>query len=428
MAIFLKNALYCDYKTFHLTYTHIKVNTDNNNPVEFLGDMNPLPLKNDDTLIDCSGKIVMHSLACGHHHAYSALARGMGGPLKPPANFPENLKYLWWALDKSLDKDAVEASAYATAIACAKNGITFIIDHHASPYFVQGSLETLAKVFDKVGISHLLCYEISDRDGEKVLNDGFDATEEYLKLNQGLVGLHASFTVSSHTLERAVALAEKYNSGIHIHTAEDICDQNNAITNYNKRVVERLNDAGVLMFPKTILVHCLHLSENERNIISKSPVYIAQNIESNLNNNVGSFIGHGLNQNIMLGTDGMHSNMLRSLKAAYIYGQTSEKISMNDAYNRLIKTHEYILKNKFIGNADNNLIVIDYQSPTILNTENFLAHFIFGIEPSDIQYVIANGKLIVKDRKIISVDEDECLKFTQDVSAALWKRFKNQKV
>ncbi len=429
MAIILKNALYCDYKSFQLSSTHIKVNADNSKPLDFYSDYHLIPLlEKDDVVIDCKGKLVTRSFACGHHHAYSALARGMGGPLKPPTNFYENLKYLWWALDKSLDKESVEASAYATAIACAKNGVTFVIDHHASPFFAQGSLEVIARVFEEVGISHLLCFEISDRDGEKVLNNGFEATENYLKSNQGLVGLHASFTISDTTLKRAVALAEKYNSGIHIHTAEDKCDQNDALNTYNKRVVERLYDAGVLNFSKSILVHCLHLSENERKIIAQSPVYIAQNIESNLNNNVGLFNGFGLNQNIMLGTDGMHSNMLRSFKAAYIYGQTTENISMLQAYQRFIKVHDYISENNFEGDADNNLIVLDYQSPTEVNSDNFLAHLIFGIEPSDIQHLVSKGKLIIEDRKLTTVDEEEVLKFTQKVSKDLWKRFKNQKV
>ena len=426
MSIILKNATFVDYKTFEFTKTNIKVGDSNNPKLEFLNDFEHF--NTSDTIIDCTDKYVTKSLACGHHHAYSALARGMGGPLKPVANFNENLKYLWWALDKSLDSESVEASAYATAVACAKNGVTFVIDHHASPFFAQGSLEIIAEAFDKVGIAHLLCFEISDRDGDKVLDNEFEASENYLRNHQGLVGLHASFTVSDKTIENAVLLAKKYNTGIHIHTAEDLCDQTDTFSNYKKRVVERLSDAGVLNFSKSILVHCLHLNDNERSIIAESPVFVAQNIESNLNNNVGIFNGKGLNKNVMLGTDGMHSDMLRSFKAAYFYGQTSEQISMDEAYNRLRNTHKYISKNNFKGDGDNNLIVFDYKSPTPVTADNFLAHLIFGIEPSDILHVIANGDLILRNRIVTKVNEEEIMALTQKAAVKLWSKFKNQKV
>jgi len=428
MSIFLKNATFIDYKTFEFKKTNIKVGSSNNPNIEFFDDLSTLQFDSNDAIIDCDGKYVTKSLACGHHHAYSALARGMGGPLKPAANFYEILKYLWWALDKSLDENSVKASAYATAVACAKSGVTFIIDHHASPFYTKGALENLAEAFQKVGIAHLLCFEISDRDGSEVLNNLFDATEEYLKYNQGLIGLHASFTVSDATLKRAVTLAEKYNAGIHVHTAEDVCDQTDSLNKYNKRVVERMYEAGALNFSKSILVHCLHLNENERALIAKSNVFLAQNIESNLNNNVGIFNGNGLNNNIMLGTDGMHSDMIRGLKATYFYGQASEQIQMMEAYNRLRNTHRYTAQNNCKGDGDNNLIILDYNAPTPLTSDNFLGHLIFGIDTSDIIHVIANGELILKDRKLTKVDENEIMAFAKNTSLNLWSKFKSQKV
>jgi len=119
----------------------------------------------------------------------------------------------------------IEASALATAMACAKAGATFVIDHHASPNFINRSLEVISNAFEKVGISNLLCYEITDRDGKEKATQGLDETENYLKENQGLVGLHASFTVGDSTLKKAAELMEKANSGIHIHVAEDLYDQ-----------------------------------------------------------------------------------------------------------------------------------------------------------------------------------------------------------
>ncbi|OPZ98910.1 MAG: 5-methylthioadenosine/S-adenosylhomocysteine deaminase [Bacteroidetes bacterium ADurb.Bin408] len=223
-------------------------------------------------------------------------------------------------------------------------------------------------------------------------------------------------------------MAEKYNSGIHVHTAEDIYDQTFTMQNYHKSVVERFHKAGALQFAKTILVHCLHLNDNERKIIAESPVYVAENIESNLNNNVGFFNGRGISKKVMLGTDGMHSNMLRSLKAAYIIGQTSEQLAMTEACERLNRTHEYIASNNFKGDAANNLVVLDYASPTPVTRDNYFGHLVFGIESADILHVIAKGKIIVRDRKLLTFDEEAVSKKLSDTAASLWYVYKKQKV
>ena len=421
MATYLKNANFIDWKTLEFKTTSIKAEAGGNGKMEFV---EQVPTGTSDEIIDCTGKFVTKSFACGHHHIYSALARGMGAPKKNPRNFHEILKYVWWTLDKCLDKDMIEASALYTAIASAKSGVSFVIDHHASPFFVDGSLEIIAEAFEKVGVGHLLCYEISDRDGYDIAEQGLAETENYLKKYQGLVGLHASFTISDDTLERAVLLSQKYNSGVHIHVAEDKYDQEYCLRNYNQRVVERLNEAGVLKFSKSILGHCLHLEEREIELIKNSNVWVVQNSESNLNNNVGYFNSRGLGNNIMLGTDGMHSDMLRSAKSAFYVGQGFDSIDYPGVYQRFRNVHNYLSSNGFSGDGDNNLVVMDYDTPTEMNQNNFLGHFLFGLESRQVQHVISHGKLIVKDKKITTVNEEEILEFAKQQGLKLWEKMK----
>jgi cytosine/adenosine deaminase-related metal-dependent hydrolase len=285
-------------------------------------------------------------------------------------------------------------------------------------------LDIITKAFERVGVSHLLCYEITDRDGIKKAEEGLEETENYIKNNQSLIGLHASFTVSDSTMKKAADLMQKYNSGFHIHVAEDRYDQEHSIINYGKRVVERLNDYGVLNSSKTILGHCLHLSENEKSILKNSNSWIVQNTESNLNNNVGYFNSRGLSNNIMLGTDGMHSDMLRSAQNAFYVGQGFDNIDFVSAYERFRNVHKYIKENNFTGDSDNNLVILDYQTPTPLNSDNFLGHFIFGLNSSNVQHVISDGKLIVENRKMTTVDEDEIFSFAQENAKILWQKMK----
>jgi len=426
MAIYLKNACYIHPDTLEFKNTDILVNEGIDAGISFYEkDDNFLP-GTEDKVIDCKGKLVTKSFAVGHHHVYSALARGMPAPEKNPENFVEVLKYIWWIIDKALDRDTIEASALATAMACAKSGSTFVIDHHASPNYIKGSLDIIADAFERVGISHLLCYELTDRDGHEKALEGLEYTKDYLMDYQGLVGLHASFTVDQKTLDSAVNLMNSTNSGIHIHVAEDLADQEHCQANYNKRVVERLSDAGALESSKSILVHCLHLDENEREIIKNSPVYVAQNMESNLKNNVGYFYAKGLSDRIMLGTDGMHSDMIRSAQAAYFVGQRYDQIDFDDAYRRFRKVHDYISVNDFKGDGDNNLVVLDYDSPTALDSNNFFGHFIFGLGASHVQHVISNGRLIIEDKKLKQIDEEAALAFTREQSLRLWKKLSKQ--
>jgi len=430
MSIYLKNAAYIDWKTLEFKQGHIKVFEGPNRGIEWIPSPDHIPEMpgkgEPNTIIDCKGKWITKSFGCGHHHVYSALARGMPAPKKIPANFHEILQYIWWALDKCLDPQMIEASALATAVACAKHGVTFVIDHHSSPFSIENSLKIIADAFDKIGISHLLCCEMSDRDGETPSQKGLEETGNFLKNGgQGLVGLHASFTVGNDLLQKAVKLAETYNSGIHIHAAEDPIDPDSCLRDHGVRVIQRLHAAGALTFKKTILGHCLHLDENEKELVRNSPVYIAQNTESNLNNNVGVFDSRGFNtDHILLGTDGMHSDMLRSAKAAFLVGQSSGADSPETIYKRFRNVHKYLQENNFTGDSENNLVILDYDSPTDMTPENFYGHFIFGLESLHIESVISKGKLIVRDRKILTIDEQETLDFSKIMAKRLWKCLK----
>ena len=419
--LLLKNGTLINWETLEFRQGDILIDEGINGKITF----NPgREISAKATPVDCTGRYITKSFACGHHHAYSALARGIGAPKKNPENFNEILRYIWWTLDKALDSDTIYYSALVTAMACAKNGVTFVIDHHASPFAVEGSLGIIAKAFDEVGVGHLLCYEISDRDGMEISAKGLEETAAYLSGHQGLVGLHASFTVGYETLRQAVQLARQAESGLHVHVAEALSDQEHCIQTYGKRVIERFADAGVLDFEKTILVHCLHLSESERKLIAGSTAWVVQNMESNLNNGVGFFNSTGLGNRLMFGTDGMHSDMLQSAKSAFFAGHNFDKIDYQETYRRFRNVHQYLAGNNFSGDGENNLVVLDYDPPTPFNSSNFLGHFLFGIESRHVQHAIAQGKMIVKDRILQTVDEQKILEESRRQAARLWEKMR----
>ncbi len=415
MSVVLQNATWVDWQSLEMRQTHLIVSPGR---LAFADELPPV--EDGDSTLNCNGKLVTKAFACGHHHVYSALARGMPAPPRAPQNFLDILKLIWWRVDKSLDLEMIEASALVTAMECALNGVTFVIDHHASPFACTGSLEVIAKAFERVGVSHLLCYELSDRDGKAAAREGLEETDAYLSRHQGLVGLHASFTVGDELLHAAIDLAEKYHTGLHVHVAEDMADQKHCQETYGCRVVERLQRAGALTSPNSILVHCLHLSEEERRLVAAAPVHVAQNADSNMNNGVGTFSHESLGERIMLGTDGMHSDMLRSARSAYLASQAGCGVSPQAMYHRLRHVHHYAQGNGFAGDGDDNLVVLDYNPPTPLSAQNFAAHMIYGMKSAQVESVISQGKLIVHERKVLGVDPSTVLEHARERARKLW--------
>ncbi|MDR2946659.1 MAG: amidohydrolase family protein [Candidatus Adiutrix sp.] len=422
MTLYLKNARYLDYKTLEFSETALAVEAGPQGKITLLKAVPPLAERGPgDQVIDCGGKLVTKSFGCGHHHIYSVLSRGMPPSPVVPTNFVEVLEQVWWRLDKCLDNDMTEASALFAAMCCAKRGVTFVIDHHAAPFAVKGSLETIARAFERVGLGHLLCYEISDRDGQKIAEDGLAEHDAYLASGRrGLVGLHASFTLSDATLKQAVDLAVKHKTGLHIHVAEAQSDQENCLAKHGTRIGRRLENCGLLAQPHTILGHCVHLDDEERKLIAASQAWVAQSCESNQNNNVG-LSGYQWTPRVMLGVDGMHHDMIRSAQAAYMAGQNTEGLSPAALYQRFRAVHEYLRAANVPGDADNNLVILNYQSPTPLERDNFPGHFAFGFSSGDVETVIAQGRVIVENGRLVSEDESDIVAYAQQQAGRLWK-------
>ncbi|MDE2293025.1 MAG: amidohydrolase family protein [Elusimicrobia bacterium] len=411
--LYLKDANLVDWKTLRAKRGHWAVTPDGPRAVR--------SVPRGSRALDCEGRIAARSFVVAHHHVYSALARGMPPPPRPPKDFVDILKLVWWNLDKKLDRAMVGACALAAAVEALKSGVTFVIDHHASPNAVTGSLHIIAEAFDRAGLGHLLCYELSDRDGPGPRQAGLDEQEAYLAKRQGLVGLHASFTVGDELLRRAVALAERHGTGLHVHAAEAASDEEDCRREHRTSVLERFAAAGVLKSPRTILAHGVHLSAPERALLARSKAWLAQNPESNMNNAVGFLDAKGLPR-VMLGTDGLHADMPASLKAAYFGSQGREGLTPAAALARLRAAHEYLASNGFAGDGEDNLVVLDYAPPTPVTAANWPAHMVFGVSRADVRHVVAQGRLVVKDRRTLTLDEERAMDYARGQAERLWRR------
>ncbi|NLL28312.1 MAG: amidohydrolase family protein [Bacteroidales bacterium] len=425
MSIILKNANYYDFRQNKIFFTNILVEENEKQKLKYSTDVNDLLVDQSDVrIIDCFGKLVMHSFVNAHHHSYVTLTRT--NKLTNIDDFDLRLKTGAWKIDQFLDADTLEACALYSAMESLRNGTTCIIEHHSSQNFIRGSLEVIEKAFKKVGMQFLPCFEISDRKSFSSSDEGLDYTDSWLSFKPGLVGLHSSFTVGATTLKNAIEIANKHKTGIHIHVAESTLDQELCLKEYGTSVVERLYDAGALENKKTILAHAIHLSNEEAELIKNSGVYVVENMESNLRSNVGFFNSDGLGDNIMLGTDGMHGNMLRSAKMAFLAGQGFDQIDPYIAIKRLRTGNNYFLNNKLSGDDENNLIIFNYPASEEITSKNIAMHMIFGIESMHITHVISKGQLVVENGKLTMINEEDTMLFIRQMTKKLIQKLSKQ--
>ena len=117
MTLYLKDTTFLDWQTLEIKPTNLAVAQGPQQGISYPAAVpSPDDLGSEDRVLDCAGKLVTKSFGCGHHHIYSTLARGMPAPPRIPANFLEVLEYIWWRVDKRLDRDMIEASALAAAL------------------------------------------------------------------------------------------------------------------------------------------------------------------------------------------------------------------------------------------------------------------------------------------------------------------------
>jgi putative selenium metabolism protein SsnA len=388
--------------------------------------------------VDCSGKIILPGFICAHHHFYSTMARGMGIPGEPAKNFVEILEKLWWKVDRALGEEDILLSAQLPLIDCIRNGTTTVIDHHASPSMRDGSLDLIENAVRQAGLRASLCYEVSDRN---VIGGGIAENERFIKkVGKGdgqiaaMMGLHASFTLSDKTLEKCIGIAKDGHVGCHIHVAEDLSDREDSLKKYNTTIVNRLHRMDATG-KKSIFVHCVHIDEDEMDIISKTGTIVVHNPESNMNNAVGvTQILKMLKRGILvgLGTDGMGSDMLAQMRCAYLLHRLANRdprVAFREAPQMLLQNNAEIAERQFgihLGEITEghsaDLAIIDYCPPTPLSNDNFLGHLIFGLVDAVVDTTVCRGKILMQGKKIVSMDEERLAARSRELAPKMWRR------
>ena len=388
--------------------------------------------------LSLAGKYVSPGIVCSHNHFYSALARGILARLKPSKNFVEILQHLWWKLDRALDEESLYYSGLVGALDAVKAGTTAVVDHNASPAFINGSLTTLKDGFEKVGLRGILCYEVTDRNGRAGMFEGIEESVSFCaqvskesrkegRLIEAAIGAHAPFTLSDHSMKLLAEAVEATGRGIHIHVAEDLYDVTHSRKHYRKDPVARLDGFGLLN-NKSILVHGIHLSDGDIDRINKHDAFLAHNPRSNMNNGVGAMRKLKRVRNVVLGTDGIGADMFEEAKFAFFKNNDLKgPLGPNDIA-RFLQNGNELLGRYFqqsFGRIEKgyaaDLVVYDYRPPTPLTAKNVAGHLLFGLSSRDVETVIVNGSIVYEDRQF-PFEVETLYKEARRAAQRLWKK------
>ncbi|GAB4531261.1 MAG: putative aminohydrolase SsnA [Anaerolineales bacterium] len=399
--------------------------------------------------LDAGGQYLMPGNIVAHTHFYGAFARGMAIPGPAPKDFPEILEKLWWPLDQALDEEAVRLSAQVMLAEAIRHGATTLLDHHASPNFLTGSLDVIAEAVEHAGARAVLCYEVTDRYGEAKAQESVEENVRFIRkaavgetgdLVRATFGLHASLTLSDATLEACAAAAEGLDTGFHIHVAEHEADEYDSLSKSGTRVVDRLQRFGILG-SKSIVAHAIHIDAREAALLAESGTWVTHQPRSNMNNGVGAAEVESLMRlgvPVCLGTDGFSSTMWTEWKTAYLLHKVWHRdprrmngadVARMAAYNNAALANVFFPEapiGKIVPGAFADLILVDYHPNTPLTPGNLPWHILFGFHESMVTMTMVNGRVLMRDRQLLTMDEAEITARARELAPQVWERYEHR--
>jgi cytosine/adenosine deaminase-related metal-dependent hydrolase len=367
------------------------------------------------SVMECRDGVIGPGRVNAHTHIYSGLVPlGMPPPKDAPTHFIEILERIWWKLDRALDKQTLIAAARYYVADALLAGTTTLIDHHESPNFIEGSLDVLADVCQELGIRAILCYGATERNGGRdEARRGLAECRRFIVENdrvlvRGLVGLHASFTVSDDTIREAGELCRELGTGLHIHLAEDAADVRDAEDRGYAGPLERLIELDALP-PGSILAHGVHLSREQVRLAKQQGCWLVQNPRSNKGNGVGYPTALGESELVALGTDGYPARM------------ADEAVALREA----AKEHgedESVVTQRIEGAWDLAKAQFDLTLAPLASGGAADAAAWSGERP---RHLVVGGRRILENGSLLAADWREIQFEAQDRARDLWTRMES---
>ena len=375
---------------------------------------------NADKIIDAEGKILLPGLINTHTHLSMTLFRGLADDLSLDSWLNDHI----WPMEANLNGDYCYIGALLGAVELIKSGTTTFSDM----YFY---MEDVARAVEDAGIRAVLSYGMIDfGDAERRENELNENLELFKNCNgmadgriKVFLGPHSPYTASEELLIRTRELADEYNMGIHIHVSETQKEIDDVSAEKGLRPFEYLEKIG-LLGPDVVAAHCVWLSDEEIDIIKKHDVKVSHNPCSNMKLASGISPVSKLIENdicVSIGTDGASSNnnldLIEELKTASLLQKVAtldpKVLSSDEAVEMAtIKGAEALGLDSEIGSIEvgkkADIILIDTNAANMVpDSSNLTSNIIYSANGSNVDTTICNGKILMENKKLTVLDEDE---------------------
>ncbi|PSW16896.1 amidohydrolase [Photobacterium sanctipauli] len=381
--------------------------------------------------IDADGDIVMPGLINTHTHVSMTVFRSLADDV------PDRLhRYIFPLESKLVSRDMVRIGAQLGNVEMLKGGVTT----YADMYYFE---DEVAKTVDEIGMRAVLGetvikFPVADaanaEEGIKYAVNFIEEYKDHPRITPAFAP-HAPYTNTTETLQKITELSKKYDVPVMIHLAESE-RENQVIAERSggKSPVEYMADIGALT-PNLVGAHMINVSDSDIELLKKHDVGVAHNMSANIKSAKGvapapKMLEEGVR--IGLGTDGPMS------------GNT---ISTIDEFNQVAKVHKLVSKDRAamppmqviematigaaralhmedtIGSLEMgklaDIIVVDTTSPNMVPVYNPYSALVYSAYASNVKHTIVDGKILMKDREMLTVDEDairqEALDFADKV-------------
>ena len=375
-------------------------------------------------VIDASGKAVLPGLVDLHYH--TALGKGWSDHLP----LWEYLETCWYPIIRALDYEAAYWAALASYSESIKCGVTTVNDMYRK-------LDALADAADEIGIRAVLSNDVADAEHNlDTLDDNKAAFEAKHGAGNGRVEVYIGIEwlplASEELLRDARVLADELGTGIHIHLNESLTEVENSKQRFGRRPTEVAYDAGILG-RNCIAAHCVWLSDAEIALMRETGTQISHNPSSNakLGNGIArlpEILGAGIN--VGIGHDAAECNNSRDLFEVMKFASLMHRASRVDA--SLQQAPDVVRMATRNGadalghetgrlaagrKADVILVNLKSQMFTPLmpgNADHLFSHLVFAANGSCVDTTIIDGKIVMEDRQLTTVDEQKVLREAND--------------
>jgi 5-methylthioadenosine/S-adenosylhomocysteine deaminase len=392
-----------------------------------------------DEIIDAKECVVMPGLVCSHNHMYGVLSHGL--PVsRTTSTFISFLKRFWWPrVENALNKEQIGAAATMSSIEMVKTGTTCCADILEAPNSIPGALEIEAQATETVGLRSVLSFEaterISEENGEKGIEENLNFIKKHNRKNDSLTNgmfcTHTTFTCSPQFLRKVRDIADEYPVGIHIHLEEGTYESKHCLAKYRKLPVELYEKIGFLG-SDVLASQCVHTLPREAKLLRKHDVKISHMPLSNCEVGGGiapvpSFLQAGLT--VGLGTDGYIQDMFEVMRVAFLIHKGNlqdasvmpAEVVIRMATMNAAKT---IRMENLVGSItpkkQADIITVDLESPTPVTAENLIPQLVVFGDGNMVQDVLISGKIIMRNRKILTVNEDRARTKCRQAAENLW--------